>query len=94
IQSITRGQIPFQKEILSRENRINEYIFTGLRTSRGCNLEELNSQFSFDLLAANRQKIRALIGQGFVQLNNHLLLLTQKGKLLADQISSDLFIND
>ena len=94
IQSITQGRIPFQKEILSRENKINEYIFTRLRTSWGCDLEELNAQFNFDLLNVSHQKIEAMISQGFIQLNNHLLLLTRKGKLLADKISSDLFIND
>ena len=40
IQSITEGIIPFEKEILTDEQRFNELVMTGLRTSRGLIVRE------------------------------------------------------
>jgi oxygen-independent coproporphyrinogen III oxidase len=92
IQSINQGKVPFQLEILSRENKINEYLFTRLRTKWGCDLNYLQSRHDYDLLQENHQKIATLLSQGFIQINNNILLLTQKAKLVADRIASDLFV--
>lgn len=92
IQSINQGKVPFQLEILSRENKINEYLLTRLRTKWGCDLQYLSLQLKYDLLQEHQQKIATLLSQGFIQINNNILLLTQKAKLLADKIASDLFV--
>lgn len=92
IKSILNSEIPFQLEVLTRENKINEYVFTTLRTMWGCNLELLMGEYQFDLIGQNKTYLDKLIQQDMVTLNNNVLILTKKGKLLADQISLDLMV--
>jgi oxygen-independent coproporphyrinogen-3 oxidase len=92
IRSLTRGVIPFEKEILTQQNKINEYILTSLRTSWGCDLNYLKAKFS-DTLAGRCGKYLTLIQEeGLVVLENNVMRLTRKGKLLADKIAEDLMI--
>jgi oxygen-independent coproporphyrinogen-3 oxidase len=94
IQSIRQERLPFQLEILTEANKINEYLFTTLRTMWGCNLDYLKTHFTYDLLTENRRQIDMLLTHGLVQLDDSILSLTQKGKLLADKIASDLFAKE
>jgi len=91
VKSITQGKIPCQVEVLTTANRINEYLFTTLRTVWGCDLKYLLEQFSYDLLKENQQALDTLLNHELVVITNDILMLTQKGKLLADKIASDLF---
>ena len=78
-------------ENLTPENIFNEYILTQLRTSKGVNLAELellNPSF-FKLIQKILQKLQFLKK---VQISNDQLTLTQDGKFIADQISSELFV--
>lgn len=91
IKSIQAGIIPFEREILSRENKINEYILTSLRTSWGIDLEILKNLHGYDLRTENADYLSQLMSKQLVTLENSILKLTRTGKLLADKISSDLF---
>lgn len=92
LKSIQKGVVPFEREQLSKENRINEYILTSLRTSWGTNLKKMKDDFGFDMLRENRVYLSTIIGNGWAILESDVLRLTRKGKLLADKISSDLFV--
>lgn len=92
IKAIKNNEVPFQIETLSIENQINEYIFTTLRTMWGCNLEVLKLEYQFDLLSQHKTYLDKLIAKNLATLNNDKLILTKKGKLLADQISLDLMV--
>ncbi|MBI3219042.1 MAG: radical SAM family heme chaperone HemW [Bacteroidetes bacterium] len=91
-KSIESGTIPAEIEILTRENKINEYIFTTLRTIWGCDLSFLKENFAYDL--ASMGLLQKMKDQEWVIQEGNTLYLTRKGKLLADQIASDLFIYD
>ncbi len=91
LNSMREGKISFEKEILSRENKINEYIFTSLRTDRGCNLSYLINTHHYDLGKINSDYLQSLLNEGYVTLIHDILHLTKKGKLLADKIAADLF---
>lgn len=91
IKSIQGESIPFEKEILSRENKINEYILTTLRTSWGIDLAVLKKELHYDLIEQNKSYINQLLDKELITIDNTILKLTQTGKLLADKISSDLF---
>ncbi len=91
LNSMRGGKLSFEREILSRENKINEYIFTSLRTDRGCNLSYLINTHLYDLRKINSDYIQSLLNEGYVTLIHDILLLTRKGKLLADKIAADLF---
>ena len=85
--------MPFQLETLSRVNQINEYLLTTLRTSRGLDLNFLSEKFKFDLLTENKTEIENYFRFGLLEQRGNFLFLTRKGKLLADKIASDLFLD-
>jgi len=91
IKKITQDIIPFERELLSRENQINEYIFTSLRTVEGCSLSKLLQKWGYDLLIENHEVIQQLRNNQLIDLANQVLYLTRKGKLVADQIAVELF---
>jgi oxygen-independent coproporphyrinogen-3 oxidase len=84
--------IPFTFERLTREDKINDFLLTTLRTQWGTDLNKLQRLYQYDLLADHEQYINSLCEQKFALLQNDTLLLTKSGKLLADKIASDLFM--
>lgn len=92
LDALADEQIPATLEILTREDRINEYLLTTLRTSWGTSLAKLRKELNFDLLAEHGPYLRSLQENGLATLENDLLILTKNGKLLADKIASDLFV--
>jgi oxygen-independent coproporphyrinogen III oxidase len=92
-KAIQKGRIPFEREVLGLENKINEYIFTTLRTSWGCDLEKLKKDFQFDLRLRNQVYLTDLEQRKLVVIENSVLKLTRAGKLLADGISAHLFMD-
>lgn len=91
-RALKEGTIPYEKEVLTKENKINEYIFTSLRTDTGCDVTFLESHHGYDLVKANERYLSQLLEKKNVTLADGILVLTRQGKLLADQIASDLFI--
>jgi oxygen-independent coproporphyrinogen-3 oxidase len=91
-KSIHQGTIPFEKEDLTPSDKINEYILTTLRTHWGTDLQKLLTTYGYDLKKENADYLSSVFKNGFATLNADVLLLTRKGKLLADKISSDLFV--
>lgn len=90
VRSLSEKKIPFEREVLTKEDLINEYLLTSLRTKWGCNLEKLTKDFNYDL-SSKRLYLEKLKSNGLSQIINNILILTNKGKLLADKIASDLF---
>lgn len=92
LKSLDADQIPFEVELLSIEDQINDRILTGLRTIWGISLEELNRDFGIDFLHSREKKIAKLETQGWLVRDGKTLSLTKRGMLLADSIASELFI--
>jgi oxygen-independent coproporphyrinogen-3 oxidase len=90
-KSIAGNKIPFETEILTRSNKINEYIMTSLRTAEGCNLQKLILEHDFDLLKMNQSYISDLIATDKATMDGFKLRLARRGRLIADKISGDLF---
>ncbi len=88
IQSIRTNKIPFEQEILSPEERYNEYIMTGLRTKWGVSLQKIESDFQHHF----QEKIQVFLQDGSVRQAQQNYTLTTKGKLLADRIAMELFV--
>lgn len=83
--------VPFDMEILSLNNRFNEYIMTSLRTMWGVDLKKVildfGSQIKGDLMDAADE----YISKNWLALADEKLTLTLQGKLYADLITSELF---
>ena len=65
---------------------------TRLRTVWGIDLIFLKKTFSHNLITKNKKYIDQLINTGHIINKNNRITLTNKGKLLGDEISSNLFV--
>jgi oxygen-independent coproporphyrinogen-3 oxidase len=93
IESISKNEIPFEKEILTPVQRLNEYIMTSLRTKEGLNLERVRSSEFGVQSQALEIRSQKFINEGTMILRENKLILTKEGKLFADGIAADLFID-
>lgn len=91
IKSIEKGELNFEKELLSIEQRYNEYIMTALRTIWGLDLDYLEHNFGKDYLEYCLKEVEHYIKSENVLAEENKLYLSDKGKLIADKIASDLF---
>jgi oxygen-independent coproporphyrinogen III oxidase len=92
IQSVEKNIIPYEEEILTDEDRVNEYVMTSLRTVEGINLEIVEQKFGIK----NKERILFRAGkyveQGKIKETSSKLQLTKEGKFFADGIAGDLFV--
>lgn len=94
IEAISKGIEPpkplFEKEILSKAQRFNEYVMTGMRTIWGCSDEKIDS-FGEAFKIYFLERIQPYLQNGLMVQKQGSFVLTPKGKLLADQIASEIF---
>jgi len=94
IDGILNGNIPAEQEVLTTANRVNEYIMTSLRTKWGMNLNEIESRFGSDYKAQIEEDLQPFVEENHIILDNNVATLTSQGKLFADRISSELFVEE
>jgi oxygen-independent coproporphyrinogen-3 oxidase len=87
IQFLSENKIPFEKEMLTPSQKLNEYIMTSLRTIEGLCLEKIPETERSRLMTACRK----FIDTGKMIMQNGSLVLTREGKLFADGIAAELF---
>ena len=92
IRAIEKGEVPGTVEPLSRADQVNDYLLTGLRTKWGCDLRELSRLAGTDFQVLQQTELQNLYNQGWLSLDNHLLTLTEAGKLFADRVAAELFM--
>jgi oxygen-independent coproporphyrinogen-3 oxidase len=79
-------------ETLTTSQQYNEYILTTLRTIWGSNLTSIKTDFGNDYLIYCLKEAEKYILSEDIKKENNKLFLTDKGKLIADKIASDLFM--
>ena len=97
INSLLKNSLPSESEILTINNRFNEYIMTGLRTIWGVSFEKIGTEFGAQYLEILKKSAQPFLEKGLLEIELHsfssgTLITTQKGKFLADGIASDLFV--
>jgi len=92
LQALEKDLIPATTETLSAADQTNEYLLTGLRTKWGVDLQKLQtlSAGAFALQASG--DLSLMTSKGWIMEDAGILRLTEAGKLFADRIASDLFI--
>ncbi len=81
----------FEKEILTPEQRYNEYVMTSLRTSWGCDenvIRQMGAPFEKHFL----QTVEKEIAAGLVEKKDRFFVLSKPGKLVADRVAMELFM--
>jgi oxygen-independent coproporphyrinogen-3 oxidase len=91
IKSLDKGELNFEKEELTIDQCYNEYILTSLRTIWGIDLDYIEQAFGNGYLNFFLAEVDPYIQSGHVLNEEKKLYLSDKGKLIADKISSDLF---
>ncbi len=89
---IESGNPVFEEEVLTHEQRINEYIMTSLRTQWGCSEAWVKCEMRDADYGAFRRQADAFIEAGMMVRNESVLSLTEEGKLFADGIAGELFV--
>lgn len=92
IKAIEANELPMEVEILSKTDKYNEYIMTGLRTIWGVSLLKVVEEFGNKYKEYLLQQADKYIEQHLLYLDDDTLLTTKNGKFLADGIASDLFM--
>jgi oxygen-independent coproporphyrinogen-3 oxidase len=92
IKSINTGTQFFEKEELDHKTQFNEYIMTSLRTMWGIDLDYVENKFEkegYDYLINLAGKF---IDYGMMKQENKTLVLTNQGKMISDNIISELML--
>lgn len=92
MQSIAENILPAAVEKLSMTDRINEAIMTALRTEAGIALNKLKEWSGYDLLKENDLVVKSMVEASTAVISDDCLRLTKKGKMIADKITLDLFL--
>ena len=92
LKSISADKLPHEIEILTQQDRYNEYVMTGLRTIWGVSLERIEKEFGKDYLNYLLNQADKFLIDGLLSIAENVMTTTAKGKFLADGIASDLFL--
>jgi len=92
IKSIQENKLPIEIETLTKTDRYNEYIMTGLRTIWGVSLERVEQEFGKTYLDYLNRQAAKFIEDHLLFVDDNILRTTKKGKFLSDGIASDLFL--
>jgi oxygen-independent coproporphyrinogen-3 oxidase len=92
IRSLQQNIIPFEKEILTNKEKIDEYIMTSLRTKEGMDLGFIENNFSNSERKRIENILQNKVEEGNYFQQNERIILTDKGKLFADAIAVELFV--
>jgi oxygen-independent coproporphyrinogen-3 oxidase len=87
IAHVDAGRSPIaERRELSRIERLQEALFTGLRLTEGVDVEVLGQRYDADIRALHGQALEPSIEAGLLVWEGPRLRLTRRGMLLANEI--------
>ncbi|MFD3407531.1 radical SAM family heme chaperone HemW [Aquirufa sp. HETE-83D] len=89
---ITSGLALAEKEELSLADQYNEYLMVRLRTKWGIQLVYVRETLAQLGLDYPEKEFQDWVNKGYAQVTGENLILVGTGKLLADRLSSDIFV--
>ncbi len=90
IKALEDKRLPFEEEVLSPKDQVNEHLLIGLRNIWGCSWEYLN-QTGVNLTPLKTEVV-SKINTGYLEKTEKGFKTTAQGLLFADAIAADLFI--
>lgn len=82
----------YEREILSKEDKYNEYVMTSLRTSWGCNIDKIERDYGKSYAHNFLKNIKKYLDSGIMLMKDNSFILTDEGMLFADGVAADLFV--
>ncbi|HIC31117.1 MAG TPA: radical SAM family heme chaperone HemW [Flavobacteriaceae bacterium] len=92
LKKIENDQLPLEIETLTKNDKYNEFVMTGLRTVWGINLDQVTKQFGEHYHDYLLKQAQFYISEQLLYIKNDSLKATKKGKFLTDGIASELFM--
>ena len=93
LRNIKSGKEIAESETLDDRTRYNEYIMTSLRTIWGVDLEYIEENFTKEIHDYLLNMASRFIKYGMIDRNNNkALVLTRQGKMISDNIISELMM--
>lgn len=92
IKAVNSGSLLFEREELDKRTRFNEYIMTSLRTMWGIDLDYVERTFDkegYDYIVNLAGKF---IDYGLMKPDKKTLMLTNQGKMISDNVISELML--
>ena len=87
-------KLPFEEEKLTKTMRLNEYVMTSLRTMWGCNLNKIAIEWDGASATAIERASHLFREKKWLTEEGRVLRLTNAGRLFADKIASELFVDE
>lgn len=88
---ISNGNCHIETEMLSKNDRYNEFVMTSLRTMWGCNSRIIEQQFGIDYKNYCLKQAQVWLQEKKIILKDEILYLSSTGKLFADGIAASMF---
>lgn len=92
LSSIIEGKVPCETEILSTNDKFNDYIITSLRTIWGVDMQYVEQNFGNKLLSDLIKMATKYIDNEQLSIDSNKMFLTKKGIFISDKIMSDLIV--
>ncbi len=94
IKNIEKGIVPFELEQLTSTQKLNEYIMMSLRTTEGLQLNYIYNVWGEKALDKLQKDSFKFIKQTLMKRVSNNLVLVNKGKLFADGIAAEMFVEE
>jgi len=91
--SLEKGIVPAEVDTADKKSLANDYLLASLRTKWGCDTTILSGSFDLDILRLRGDKIAENIRNGFMIQSGQNLILTPKGRFVANSIIGDLMVD-
>ena len=92
INKLNEGKLPLEREQLTKIDRYNEFVMTGLRTSSGVALHDIQQQFGEKFAQLFEEQVEKHLVVQHLYWDGDVIKVTKKAKFLVDGIASDLFL--
>jgi oxygen-independent coproporphyrinogen-3 oxidase len=92
IKAIEAGELPLEREVLTKKDKYNEYVMTRLRTANGLSLYEVERLFGLAYKEYLLEQIELHVANQLLIKDEEIISVTKKGKFLSDGIAADLFL--
>ncbi len=90
-EMLDKNEIFFEKEILSTQEKYNDFVMVSLRTMEGINLDLLKSKFGSEYFDHCMRSAQAALTNKKLKIENNYLRLTSEGVVVSDSILVELF---
>lgn len=90
IKAAEKGLSYSETEILTENNKYNEYVLTRIRTKWGVSITEIKTAFGNEKTVWFQKNIENYIKPGLVKQQNGIYTLTEKGMFVSDDIMTNL----